>query len=122
MPEAAAPNNLHEELDTHHYDEGGPVPFLLTSREILQVKPNADLWLNMTVVTLLLHACDRHPQRHADRCVSWRSDSRAPLRCTVVTSCKGSRCRTVSPSLNGCCSNARGCVGELWKCAPGGYW
>lgn len=73
FPEPAARNNLRHALGILRHtlaDEHADTPLLLASRETIQLNPAADLWLDTTAMTTLLDACERHPHRNMDRCVS----------------------------------------------------
>jgi predicted ATPase/DNA-binding SARP family transcriptional activator/Tfp pilus assembly protein PilF len=50
-------------------DAGRPVPFLLASRETIQLNPRADVWLDAAECTVLFAASRVHPHRRIDRCL-----------------------------------------------------
>jgi predicted ATPase/DNA-binding SARP family transcriptional activator len=71
MPDAAARTNLRQVL-TSLRDTIGPgdpaAPFLITTRDTVQLNPASDYTLDVTRFTALLDECARHRHRHIARC------------------------------------------------------
>ncbi len=73
VPEAAARTNLRQALANLREaigDEQARPPYLNTRRDSLQFNAASDHWTDVEELTALLDACQAHPHRHPDRCVT----------------------------------------------------
>ncbi|HEU5098512.1 MAG TPA: winged helix-turn-helix domain-containing protein [Roseiflexaceae bacterium] len=73
MLDEAARHNLRQALTNLRAaigDAGADPPFLLATRDTIQLNPASDYDLDVSSFTALLAACERHTHRHPARCRS----------------------------------------------------
>jgi DNA-binding SARP family transcriptional activator len=73
LPDEAARHNLRQTLTNLRTALGGATatpPFLLITRDTIQLNPASDYELDVASFTALLAACETHTHRHLQRCRS----------------------------------------------------
>jgi predicted ATPase/DNA-binding SARP family transcriptional activator len=73
LSDTAARTNLRQVLTNLREaigDATARTPFLLITRDTIQLNPASDVELDVTTLTTLLNACATHPHRHRERCRS----------------------------------------------------
>lgn len=71
LPQPTARNNLRQALNTLREaigDKAAEPPFLIVTRESIQLHPAADVWLDVGEFTTLLDLCETHAHRRPESC------------------------------------------------------